>query len=250
MGKVCGNKFVAGVSKLICMCSAPRWDLGVCCRRKVHYPTSPREDSFIGLVSGNPLCRHCAEVVSWFLWAFCSQEDLSNMQVEVMHLGTGERKWSSSEYPMSQSQVCWKMNLNRELPGSLIFYFHSVSWSEGKIGEREKLSCEAKSWDKLCAPSLFHVFRSWADSIIAFTATRLGLQLVANVIQTAVVLLNGEISWISFSRVSHLAGPVVESRPMVGIAFQHRSTRGALLGSPAMCAVLNHTASSLIIDCL
>lgn len=201
------------------MCSAPRWVLGVCCRRKVHSPTSPREDSFIGPVSGNPLCRHCAEVVSWFLRAFCSREDLSNMQVEVMHPGTGERKWSSSEYPVSQSQVCWKTNLNRELPESLIFYFHSLSWSEGKIGEREKLSCETKSWDKLCAPSLFHVFRSWADSIIAFTATRLGLQLVANVIQTAVVLLNGEISWISFSRVSRLEGLLWSRIPWWALPF-------------------------------
>lgn len=43
------------------------------------------------------------------------------------------------------------------------------------------------------------------------------------VIQTAVVHLNVEISWISFSRVSFLAGTVVESLPMVGIASQHRS---------------------------
>lgn len=173
------------------MCSDPTWDLGACCRRKVHYRTSPRRDSFIGPVSENPLCRHCAEVVSWFLWAFCSQEDLSNVLVEVMHLGTGKRKQSSSEYPRSQSQVHWKMNPNKELPKSFIFYFHSLSWSEGKIGEREKSSCEMKSSDKLCAPSLFHAFRFWADGVIAFLATRPVLQLVANVTQTAVGKIAG-----------------------------------------------------------
>ncbi|XP_009575494.1 PREDICTED: uncharacterized protein LOC104076360 [Fulmarus glacialis] len=44
-----------------------KWDLSVHCRRKVHYATSPRKGSFIGPVSGNPLHRHCAEAVSWFL---------------------------------------------------------------------------------------------------------------------------------------------------------------------------------------
>lgn len=41
-------------------------------------------------------------------------------------------------------------------------------------------------------------------------AMRLWLQLGANVTQTAVVHLNGEISCISFSRVSYLAGALVE----------------------------------------
>lgn len=41
-------------------------------------------------------------------------------------------------------------------------------------------------------------------------ATRLWLQLGANVTQTAVVHLNGEISCISFSRVRYLAGALVE----------------------------------------
>ena len=231
------------------MCSAPSWDLSVCCRRKVHYPTSPRMESFVGSVSGNPLCRHCAQVLPWFLWAFCSQEDLSNMLVEVMHLGTGERKLSISEYPVSQSQVRWKMNPNRELPESLIF-ISTVSPDQKERLVKEKNNHVRHSPETSSVHQVCSTFRSWADSVIAFTATRLELQLVANVIQTAVVHLNGEISWISFSRVSCLAGTVVESLPMVGIVSPHRSTWGALPGSPGVCAVLKHSASSLFIDCL
>lgn len=172
------------------------------------------------------------------------------MQVEVMHLETDARKWSSSEYPAPQSQVCWKTNPNRQLPETFIFYFHSLSWSEGKIGEGEKSSRVTKSWDKLCAPTLFPAFRPWADSVTAFLATRPGLQLAANVRQTAVVSLNGEVSWIIFSRVNCLSGTVVESLPTVGIASQHRSTWGALPGSLSVCAALNHTASSPFIGFL
>ena len=165
-----------------------------------------------------------------------------------MHLGTGERKWSSSEYPVSQSQVHWKINPNRKLPQRFIFYFHQSLLIRRKDWWKRRIIM----WDEVLRQALctvFHAFKFWAG--IAFTATRLGLQLVANVmIQRAVVHLNGEISWISFSRVSCLAGTALELLPMVGIASQHRSTWGALSGSPGVSAVLNRTASSLFIDCL
>lgn len=204
------------------LCSAPRRDVGACCRRKVRHPTCPTKN----------LCRHWAELLSLFLWAFCSQEGLScwlNVLVEVMHLGTCERKQHTS-----QSQVHWKRNPNRELPKSFMFYFHNLSWSEGNIGEREKLSCETKSWEKLCAPSPFHAFQNGADSVTGFTAARLGLPLAASAIQTAVAHPNGEISW------NCLAGTAVESLPVAGIASQQRSTWGALLGSPGVCSPRPH----------
>lgn len=159
----------------------PRRNIGACCRRCT-IPPAP------GTLSAGTAqsCCPCP-------WAFCSQEDLScwlNMLVEVMHLETGEKK-----LPTSQSQLHWKRSPNRELPKSFIFYFQNVSWSEGNTSEREKSSCETKSWEKFCAPSAFCAFQSAADSVTAFTAARLGLLLAASAIQTAVAHLNEEISW-------------------------------------------------------
>lgn len=165
------------------------------------------------------------------LWTFCSQEGLScwlNMLGEVMHLGTGEKK-----LPTSQSQLHWKRNPNRELPKSFIFYFQNLSGWEGNTGEREKSSCETKSWEKFCAPSLFHAFQSGADSVTAFNAARLGLLLVASSIQT----------------VGKLAGAVwqglLESLSTAGIASQQRSTWGALLSSLGVCRAQPHCPISL-----
>lgn len=213
------------------LCSAPRRDVGACCRRKVHHPTCPTKN----------LCRHCAELLSLFLWAFCSQEGLScwlNVLVEVMHLGTCERKQHTS-----QSQVHWKRNPNRELPKSFMFYFHNLSWSEGNIGEREKLSCETKSWEKLCAPSPFHAFQYGADSVTGFTAARLGLPLAAS---------DYKQQWLI--RMGKSAGTVWQ-----GLLWSHfpwwalplsKGAPGELCWAVLVCAVPDHTAPSLFIDCL
>lgn len=94
--------------------------------------------------------------------SFLQQEVLSDTLVVVMHPGTGEREWSSSAFPVCQSQTCLKMNPKRELSANFLFYFHGLSWWEGKIGEREKSSCEMKSWGKLYVPNPFNAFWSQA----------------------------------------------------------------------------------------
>lgn len=67
-----------------------------------------------------------------------------------------------------------------------------------------------------------------SDRVTALTGRKLRLQLGTNALQTAVVHLNGEISWISFCRVSHLARIIVEQLPMVGIASAQEGSPGEL----------------------
>lgn len=213
------------------LCSAPRRDVGACCRRKVRHPTCPTKN----------LCRHWAELLSLFLWAFCSQEGLScwlNVLVEVMHLGTCERKQHTS-----QSQVHWKRNPNRELPKSFMFYFHNLSWSEGNIGEREKLSCETKSWEKLCAQVLSMLSNMELTVLQALLLPGLGFHWLP---------VQYKQQWLT--RMGKSAGTVWQ-----GLLRSHfpwwalplsKGAPGELCWAVLVCAVPDHTAPSLFIDCL
>lgn len=130
------------------MYSAPRQDLGVCCERKVHYPTFPGKDSFVGPVSRNLLCRYCAEVLSWFLWAFCSCVGGSHAfgswlkETEQLWMPCVP-KWSSLKGE-SKQRITWQLNI--------LFYFHSLSWSEDWW--KRKITM----WDKVLLYKVYSMF--------------------------------------------------------------------------------------------
>ena len=231
------------------MCSPPRWDLGVCCRRKVHCPTSPRKDSFLGLISGSPLQALCRGVVlvplsflhsGGFIKHAGGSHASGNQWKEMEQLWIPCGPKSSLLKDESKQRIAWKLHLL--FPQSLLI--RRKDWWKRKIIMWDKILRQA-----LCTKSLpcfqtlswqcysFHCYKAWASA-------------GCSVIQTAAGQLNGEISWISFIRVSCLSGTLAETLPLVGFASQRRSTWGDLQGRLAVCAALSHTASSLFIGCL
>lgn len=201
--------------RLAWICSSPRQDLSAHCRRKVQYPIPSRKDSSISLGTGHTLCKSWAEALPWFLRAFCSWEELSDTLVGVLYMNTSEREWSSSGFSLKT------------------LYFVSLFSPDQKervVEEKSfyvRQSPEASCMHQASATLSDLIVRAVAsDRVTALTGRKLGLQLGANVLQTAVVHLNGEISWISFCRVSHLARIIVEQLPMLGIASAQEGSPG------------------------
>lgn len=186
----------------------------------MHNPTCTR----------NPLCRHCAELLSLSL----SFLQPGSFIMLVKHAGGSHASgnwWKETTYiPKSTSlkeeskQNCLKAS----------YFISRMSLGQKEILVKEKNHHVRQSPEKSSVPQVLSVLSS-----LQLTALQL---LLLPGLGFCWLPVQYKQQWLIWMR--KLAGAVwqglLESLSMVGIASQQRSTWGALLGSPGVCTPQPH----------